>query len=377
MAEMSSLERTATALQGKQPDRVPVATLAITRALWEIDERPKTAMNDAEKMAKAKMKANERFGDDIVVAGLDGCFVEAKAMGAKSYWCRHMPIVDTRDRVIKDWEDVDDLSFPSTDEHVRMKTVIDEAGMLMDEIGDQKGVAVIVSGPFSTACNLMGHENFFMSMVEEPDKVHSLLEKVTEYSIEYHTAFEGKAHALALLDPVAAVETTSPQQHEEFVVPYLKEDCEAIKDAGLIPINHPCGDTTGILQMTVDVLGGLPGGLHANHGHVENRPKSLEWLKEVLGEDVELDPDDPYSIYLKAVKKEVGDEVCICGTVDPITVMLEGSPEKVKATARRNIEYAAEGGGFILMPACDTNPDTPSENFKALVEAAEEYSPYD
>lgn len=376
MEKMTSLERVATALQRGQPDRVPVATLAISRALWEIGERPKTAIDNAKKMAKAKIAANKRFGDDIVVAGIDGCFVEAKAMGAKSYWCKHMPIVDTRYRVIKSWEDVDDLTYPAPDEHPRMKTVIEEAGILMDMVGDHTAVAVIVSGHLSTACNLMGHEYIFRAMVKEPEKVHSLLDKITEYSIKYHTAFKGHAHAVVSLDPVAATEATSPKQYEEFVKPYLERDFDAIAKAGMIPINHPCGDTTGILHMAADVIPkGSPGAIHAIYGNVETRPMSLKFLRDTVG-DVALDPGDPYSIILKAVKKEVGDKVCICGNVDPISILLEGTPEQVKATAKRNIKYGAEGGGFILMPACDTNPNTPPENFKALVDAAKEYGSY-
>ncbi|HLB48799.1 MAG TPA: uroporphyrinogen decarboxylase family protein, partial [Anaerolineales bacterium] len=94
MAEMTSLQRVATALSGGQPDRVPVTTLTISRALQEIGgPRPEDVMNNPQIMAEAKLAANKRYGDDIVVAGLDGCFVEAKAMGAESRIAAHMPIV--------------------------------------------------------------------------------------------------------------------------------------------------------------------------------------------------------------------------------------------------------------------------------------------
>jgi len=379
MAKMSSLERVATALQGKQPDRVPVATLAIARALWEIDANPRDVINDPKTMARAKLVANERFGDDVIVAGIDGCFVEAKAMGAKEYWARHMPIVDTRYRVIKTWEDVDDLSMPKPEEFPRMKAVMDEAAILMEKVGDHMAIATIVSGSFSTVCNLMGHEALYRAMVKEPKEVHRLLEKVTDYSIEYHLALKGKTHALGVLDPVAAVETTSPKQYEEFVKPYLAKDFEAIfKDGGMIPINHPCGSCTGILHMaSVEIIPeGAPGGISANYGHVHERRSDLRYLKETVGE-VTLDPDDPYSIMLAAVKKEIGGRVGIFGNIDPIGVLLEGTPEMVRAQVRRNIKYAAEGGGFILASACDTAVDTPSANYKAMVEATKEFGVYD
>jgi uroporphyrinogen decarboxylase len=378
MAKMSSLERVATALQGKQPDRVPVATLAIARTLIEIGAPVKDAINDPNTMARAKLVANERFGDDVIVAGIDGCFVEAKAMGAKEYWARHMPIVDTRYRVIKTWEDVDNLAMPSPEEFPRMKAVIEEAGIIMEKVGDHIAIATIVSGPFSTVCNLIGHEALYRAMVKEPKEVHRLLEKVTDYSIKYHLALKGSTHAVGVLDPVAAADTTSPKQYDEFVKPYLAKNFKAILDAGMIPINHPCGSTTGILHMASDEIipEGAPGGISANYGHVHERRSDLRYLKEVVGE-VTLDPDDPYSIMLAAVKKEIGGRVGIFGNIDPIGVLLEGTPEMVRAQVRRNIKYAAEGGGFILASACDTAVDTPSANYKAMVEATKEFGVYD
>lgn len=144
---------------------------------------------------------------------------------------------------------------------------------------------------------------------------------------------------------------------------------------GMIPINHLCGDTTCIIEYVADTIPeGAPGGIHANYGNVEQWPKDVKYLEQTLEEkSIDHDEGDPYCIMLKAVKKDVGDRVCILGTVDPVTVLLESDPQTVKESARRTIEYGADGCGFILTLACDTNPITPSENFRALVEAAEEY----
>lgn len=155
----------------------------------------------------------------------------------------------------------------------------------------------------------MGPGNLARALIETPDQVHRLLEKVTEYSITYHRSFAGRAHALVVLDPMAATEVTSPTHHREFVLPYLKQDIQAIAAAGLIPINPPCGDTTGILDMVVAALPEEPPhGIHANFGNTLTRPRSLEWVREVVGDpSLEADPDDPYSIMMLGVKKAVGE----------------------------------------------------------------------
>lgn len=65
----------------------------------------------------------------------------------------------------------------------------------------------------------IGHEQLFRGISKEPATVHSFLETLDEFHLEYHTAVEGKAHGLVILDPVAATETASPPQYEEFVLP--------------------------------------------------------------------------------------------------------------------------------------------------------------
>jgi len=224
----------------------------------------------------------------------------------------------------------------------------------------------------------MGHEALYRAMVKEPDEVRRALKKVNDYSIKYHLALKGSTHALGVLDPVACADTTSPKQNEEFVKPYLAEDFAAILGAGMIPINHPCGSTTGMLHKCSDEIipEGAPGGVSANFGHLTERPSDLRWFRERMG-DVEIDPEDPYSILLAAVKKEIGGRVCVFGNVDPIGVLLEGTPEMVRRQVRNNIKYGAEGGGFILASACDTAVDTPATNYKAMVEATKEFGVYD
>ncbi len=379
MGEMTSLQRVATALSGARPDRVPVATLTISRALKEIGgPRPEDVMNDPKTMAEAKLAAHERYKDDITVAGLDGCFVEAKAMGAESKISEHMPIV-SENRRIKSWNDVAGLPTPDPQAFPRMKAVLEEASLLMKEVGSHTAVAVIVSGPFSTAGNLMGPENLARALIEAPDQVHKLMEKVTDYSIQYHRAFAGRAHAVVVLEPMTATELTSPAAYKEFVFPYLQRTFQQIADAGLIPINHPCGDTTGILDMAVQVLPPKPPHcIHASFGQAVTRPRSLEWVRDVTGDaSISADPEDPFSILMRGVKKAVGSKTCIAGNIDPVGVMLDGSPEDVEKAVKRVIDYAGENGALIVCPGCDLNPDIPAANLETLVTATRKYGAYD
>jgi uroporphyrinogen-III decarboxylase len=46
-------------------------------------------------------------------------------------------------------------------------------------------------------------------------------------------------------------------------------------------------------------------------------------------------------------KKVLGDNMCICGDM-PLSLLQTGTPEQVKAYAKRLIDEVGEGGGFIM-----------------------------
>jgi uroporphyrinogen decarboxylase len=57
-------------------------------------------------------------------------------------------------------------------------------------------------------------------------------------------------------------------------------------------------------------------------------------------------------------------------------LLLNGTPEEVEGEGRRCIRSAAQGGGFILGSGCEVPRNTPPENLKAMVRAAEKYGRY-
>jgi [methyl-Co(III) methanol-specific corrinoid protein]:coenzyme M methyltransferase len=70
----------------------------------------------------------------------------------------------------------------------------------------------------------------------------------------------------------------------------------------------------------------------------------------------------------KSAPFSVGD-VKILGNVSSKETLLFGTPEKVKAEAKK----AIEAGVDLLEPGCGIAPPTPLANVKAFVEAAKEF----
>ncbi|MEM4706460.1 MAG: uroporphyrinogen decarboxylase family protein, partial [Candidatus Methanomethylicaceae archaeon] len=64
-------------------------------------------------------------------------------------------------------------------------------------------------------------------------------------------------------------------------------------------------------------------------------------------------------------KPILGDKVSVVGGVPTISVLLFGNPQ----TVRKAVLEAIAQGVDVVMPSCGIPPRTPTENFRALVEA--------
>jgi len=116
---------------------------------------------------------------------------------------------------------------------------------------------------------------------------------------------------------------------------------------------------------------GVPLHVH-QHGHV------LAVIEELIAGGVNivcplLPPPQGDVADLALAKRLYGNRIALKGNVDPIAVLLKGTPRAIAEEVRRCIEAAAPGGGYILGTADSTVVGTPFENIHAFVEAGRRY----
>ena len=91
-----------------------------------------------------------------------------------------------------------------------------------------------------------------------------------------------------------------------------------------------------------------------------------------LLEDMARLPTDVYEIDFltdfELARRTLGEERALCGNIDTISTMIEGTPEDVTAEAR--VCHDTAGARNIVAPGCEVAPVTPPENLRALVEFA-------
>jgi len=107
------------------------------------------------------------------------------------------------------------------------------------------------------------------------------------------------------------------------------------------------------------------------------------YIVERCVEETDLDCINPLEIApmgdssLSELKRLYGHRIALMANLHTTDIMLRGSIDDVMAAARRSIEDAAAGGGFILSTGDQCGRDTPDANLRALVRAAIEYGTMD
>jgi len=76
------------------------------------------------------------------------------------------------------------------------------------------------------------------------------------------------------------------------------------------------------------------------------------------------------------VKKDFGKKLTLWGTVDIQEVMPFGSVDDVVNEVKLRLRTAGKGGGLIISPAHNLQPDVPIANILAFYRAAKEHGRY-
>jgi uroporphyrinogen decarboxylase len=259
----------------------------------------------------------------------------------------HTPRVEQIDEIVR-WPDVIDP---------RWTAGVGERARFLAEEGEHYvvGRMVVSHGPFQTACDLRGTQNFLVDMAENPDYAQYLLERIgdtiTGLMRSYLQAGGAYFDMIELPGDDYAGNTNlviSPRMFRRYIKPVLARMVRTVKD----------------FRPELKVM------LHSD-GVIE---KLLPDLVEI-GVDV-VHPLEPLpAMDLARIKREYRGRLAFLGGID-ISHAMPGSVEQVWAEAKLRIAQLGAGGGYILAPANHLQVDIPPQNVVALFEAAREYGRY-
>lgn len=295
------------------------------------------AVTDGQVHADAICALNEKFPAAAVTAIMD-LTVEAEAFGAQVLFTEN-DIPNITGRLVSDLESVQALEVPGLDagrvqEYLKANRIT--AGRITD-----KPVYGGCIGPFSLAGRLFDMTELMMAIYLEPDTVTLLLEKCTEFILKYVRAMkETGISGVIMAEPAAGL--ISNDDCNAYSTAYVKQIVDAVQDDSFMVILHNCGNTG---HCTDAMVRSGAKGLHFG-----NRADMVEALRECPA------------------------GLMVMGNIDPVGVMQQASPEKVKEETLALLEATASWDNFVLSTGCDVPPHTPFENIAAFYEALEEYN---
>ncbi len=341
---MTSLERCQTVLRGGIPDRVPVLPQAFLVSLQAARMRMRDVVHHAAKMAEAERMALETYGYDGCAVAFDTA-VLAEACGARVVYRDEEPaVVDESDVVVKDWRDVDSLRLPDPWRDARLPIWLEATQLLAEQIGDYAFVMGRADqGPFTLACQLRGPQQFMMDLLnpEDAGPINQLIDFCRRACALFAKAQKDVgAHATSIGDAFASPNLISPAMFRRFALQPEARLVEEVQAYGIPMSVHICGDTNKII---------------ADMGSTGARILEVDW-----------------KVDMAEARRILPDTTVLMGNVNPSDPLVSGTPAQVTATALKVIEATA-GRGLILSSGCAMGRDTPPENLRALVTAAEQY----
>jgi MtaA/CmuA family methyltransferase len=343
---MTSLERCLAVLRGGVPDRVPVIPQTFMFSLATAGARMRDVVHCAARMAEAQQISMEKYGYDGCVIDFDDASL-AEACGARVIFRDDEPaVVDESAPALASLDAVDSLRLPDPWRDGRLPIWLETTRLLVDRLG---GRALVMGradqGPFSLACLLRGPQQFMMDLIalEDPEPLHRLIDYCRQACALFAKAQkEAGAHVTSIGDSFASPSLISPAQYRRFALEPETQLVEEVQAAGIPLSIHICGKTNRII---------------GDMGRTGARILEVDW---------QLD--------MAEARRLVPATTVLMGNVNPSDPLVLGTPEQVRAAARRVLE-ATGGRGLILSSGCAMGRDTPPENMQALVAAAEEYGP--
>lgn len=319
-------------LRGKKGKRISVAnptSIACIELMDKVGVYFPEAHLDARQMAELAAGGYETLGFDTIMPEFS-VQQEAAALGCEVDWGKRNMMPDAKTHPVKEVKDIhipdNILDKPS------MRVILDAITLLRREYGDWVAILGKVMGPWTICYHTIGVQDFLLMIRREPEKVRRFLDIYKEVTITFANAqLRAGADAIVLPDH-ATGNMVSPRTYAEFLVPVHYEMLSRI---GGPTILHVCGDCTDRLHIFAEE------GYDGYH---------FEW---------QVDAKEAVHI--------VNGRISLVGNISNIQALLHGTPEDVHSQAR----YSIEAGVDVLAPECAIPLQTPLENLKAIVAAAE------
>jgi uroporphyrinogen decarboxylase len=313
-------------------DRIPVMPIMTHPGIELIGKKVIDAVKDGQTHYEAVMALRKRFPQSVASTTIMDLSMEAEAFGANIVFDdNEVPTVSGR--MLESAADVEALQIPSMDTK-RVPEYLKANRLAAAELDVPLFGGCI--GPFSLAGRLYDMTELMMAMYIEPDTANLLLDKCTQFILEYCKQIKASGSAgVVMAEPAAGL--LSNDDCQAYSSRFVKTIVDAVQDDNFVVMLHNCGNTG---QCTKAMIETGAAALHFGN-----------------------------AIDMAQVLNEVPADIAVSGNINPVEIMKFGTPQQVEDVAKQLIKLAEKHNNFILSTGCDVPPETPFENIESLFNA--------
>lgn len=337
---MNGYERVRAMIEGRPVDSLPLTPITMMFAADQVGIPYGQYATDHRKLVEAQLFTAEKFDFDSVMAISDPAREAADLGAVVRFFPDQPPALDERQSLLLDKKRLLELKVPDPWSSNRMRDRLEAIRLFRQEVGGRRCIEGWVEGPMAEASDLRGINRIMTDLYDDPNFVRDLFEFLLELATQFAKAqIEAGADLIGIGDSAASL--IGPRFYRELVAPYEKRLIENIHRMGAWVRLHICGRTGAILQDMATV-----------------------------GADI-IDLDFPVS--LAEARQKMGPTVVLCGNIDPVRVLRDGTPEIIRAELEAC--YQAAQPRYIVAAGCEVPRDTPEANMHAMREFARSHRP--
>ena len=294
-------------------------------------------VTDANAQATVMKKVSERIPSLASVSLMD-LSVEAECFGSQIMFSEdEVPTVVGK--VVSNYDEAIKLRVPKAGEK-RTGIYIDAIKKASSLITDRPIFAGVI-GSFSLAGRIVDVTEAMINCYEEPEMMKIVLEKCTQFLIEYIRAYkEAGANGVVIAEPLTGL--LSPDLAEEFSEPYIKDIVQSCQSEDFILIYHNCGNS---VNKIVDSI--LRTGTKVCH----------------FGNAIDM----------REILPHIPENVIVMGNIDPAGQFKNGTPETIKKVTLDLLKDCSCYSNFVISSGCDIPPQASWENIDAYFQAVNDF----
>ncbi|GEM_PF-64652 len=243
----------------------------------------------------------------------------------------------------------DGYTFPTPDQFFRPQWKA-AAIKTCQENKDRFLIAGLGWGLFERTWNLRGFENALMDAISEPDFFAESIRRLADLYLAFvqYTA-DLPVDAICFGDDWGDQRGViiGADRWRKFLKPQWARIYAATHAAGKLVMHHSCGSVAQIMPDLIEI--------------------GIDVLESCQPEAADMNPYD--------LKRRWGDKITFWGCLGSQSTIPFGTPDQIRDEVRKLCREMGKGGGYVLAPAKTLQPETPTANAVAIVEAFAEQNP--